>query len=124
MVQRLESSLNRSERRIRISKSPSGKLGVTQSHGAKGVVVEPRPDMKAVLLDPTRLVHIAATRSLAAEPPAKLIERYLVFRLPVLGLCHREGGRDCPDATSDNRYFLRPPYSIRHEINSWMRIRN
>jgi len=53
----------------------------TIAHQGKGIVVKAGPDMQAVLLDPLARPGVTAARTLAAQPPAHLID------VDVIGIC-------------------------------------
>ena len=54
-------------------------LRVAAPHDRERVVVAPEPHVQAVLLDPAAAIQVAAARALAAQPPARLVDRDLVL---------------------------------------------
>ena len=82
-------------------------LGVRAPHQAERVLVEPEPDVQAVLLDAVAFLGVAAARPLAPEPVAQRVDRHLVA-LPQLGRGRQlERRRQTGDTAAQDRHARR-----------------
>ncbi len=70
----------------------------------EGVLIEARPDMQPMLLDSLAVVGIAPAGGLAAETPAELVQRDLVFFALRVDFAQRDSGAQRAHSAAQNRH--------------------